>query len=210
MSGAGNHPIETDNVGRRAAEFDHRATTRMDQESRGDFDTESMRELARLWVQSQPVISAYLTANVIDMHHAEDLVQEVAQVVAEKFAEYDPRRSFTSWSLGIARNRLLKYYRLRARDRLVLSEAALSKLGEALERIEHESEERRAALRACLEKVQGRRRQVLEMRYGENAKVGAIAEHFGMSADGVSVMLHRIRSLLFECIQRQLARTEAR
>ena len=210
MSFAGNHPIETDNVGRRASEFDHRATRHMDQESRGDFDTESMRELARLWVQSQPVISAYLTANVIDMHHAEDLVQEVAQVVAEKFAEYDPRRSFTSWSLGIARNRLLKYYRLRARDRLVLSEAALSKLGEALERIEHESEDRRAALRACLEKVQGRRRQVLEMRYGENAKVGAIAEHFGMSADGVSVMLHRIRSLLFECIQRQLARTEAR
>jgi DNA-directed RNA polymerase specialized sigma24 family protein len=48
------------------------------------------------------------------------------------------------------------------------------------------------------------------MRYGENAKVGAIADHFGMSADGVSVMLHRIRSLLFECIQRQLARREAR
>jgi RNA polymerase sigma-70 factor (ECF subfamily) len=181
----------------------------MDQHSRGDFDTESMRELARLWVQSQPVISAYLTANVIDLHHAEDLVQEVAQVVAEKFAEYDRRRSFTSWSLGIARNRLLKYYRLRARDRLVLSEAALNKLSDALERIEHETQDRRAALRVCLEKVQGRRRQVLEMRYGENAKVSAIAEHFGMSADGVSVMLHRVRALLFECIERQLARSEA-
>jgi RNA polymerase sigma-70 factor (ECF subfamily) len=195
---------------RRASELDHQATTRMDQEPRGDFDTESMRDLARLWVQSQPVISAYLTANVIDLHHAEDLVQEVAQVVAEKFAEYDRSRSFTSWSLGIARYRLLKYYRLRARDRLVLSEAALNKLSEALERIEHETEDRRAALRVCLEKVQGRRRQVLEMRYGENAKVGAIAEHFGMSADGVSVMLHRIRALLFECIERQLARSEAR
>jgi RNA polymerase sigma-70 factor (ECF subfamily) len=195
---------------RRASELDHQATTRMDQEPRGDFDTESMRDLARLWVQSQPVISAYLTANVIDLHHAEDLVQEVAQVVAEKFAEYDRSRSFTSWSLGIARNRLLKYYRLRARDRLVLSEAALNKLSEALERIEHETEDRRAALRVCLEKVQGRRRQVLEMRYGENAKVGVIAEHFGMSADGVSVMLHRIRALLFECIERQLARSEAR
>jgi DNA-directed RNA polymerase specialized sigma24 family protein len=48
------------------------------------------------------------------------------------------------------------------------------------------------------------------MRYGENAKVSDIAEHFGMSADGVSVMLHRIRALLFECIERQLARSEAR
>jgi RNA polymerase sigma-70 factor (ECF subfamily) len=202
--------MEAERLHGRASELDQQAAAHMEQESRGDFDTESMRDLARLWVQSQPVISAYLTANVIDLHHAEDLVQEVAQVVAEKFAEYDRSRSFTSWSLGIARNRLLKYYRLRARDRLVLSEAALNKLSEALERIEHETEDRRAALRVCLEKVQGRRRQVLEMRYGENAKVGAIAEHFGMSADGVSVMLHRIRALLFECIERQLARSEAR
>jgi RNA polymerase sigma-70 factor (ECF subfamily) len=182
---------------------------RMDRDARGDFDTESMRELARHWVQSQPVISAYLTANVVDMHHAEDLVQEVAQVVAEKFAEYDRRRSFTSWSLGIARNRLLKYYRTRARDRLVLSEAALNKLGEALERVEHEAEDRRAALRACLEKVLGRRRRVLEMRYGENAKVGEIAAQFGMSCDGVSVMLHRVRTMLMGCIERHLARSEA-
>ena len=48
-----------------------------------------MRDLARLWVQSQPAISAYIAASVYDIHHAEDLVQEVAQVVAEKFADYD-------------------------------------------------------------------------------------------------------------------------
>ncbi len=70
-----------------------------------------VRELARLWVQSQSVISAYITANVLDVQHAEDLVQEVAQVVAEKFDTFDRSRSFISWSLGIARNRVLKYYR---------------------------------------------------------------------------------------------------
>ncbi len=74
----------------------------------------SVRELARLWVQSQSVISAYITANVLDVQHAEDLVQEVAQVVAEKFDTFDRSRSFISWALGIARNRVLKYYRSRA------------------------------------------------------------------------------------------------
>src|SRR5262245_2853494 len=164
-----------------------------------------MRDLARLWVQSQPAVSAYIAASVYDIHHAEDLVQEVAQVVAEKFADYDRELSFTSWALGIARHRLLKYYRSRARDRLVLSEAALSRLGESLERVEHEAEDRRAALRKCLERVTGRRREVLEMRYSANARVADIASHFGMSPDGVSVMLHRIRAVLFGCIQQQLA-----
>jgi RNA polymerase sigma-70 factor (ECF subfamily) len=168
-----------------------------------------MRDLARLWVQSQPAVSAYITASVYDIHHAEDLVQEVAQVVAEKFGEYDRKLSFTSWALGIARNRLLKYYRSRARDRLVLSEAALERLGESLERVEHEAEDRRAALKTCLERVTGRRREVLEMRYSANARVTDIARQFGMSPDGVSVMLHRIRSILHDCIQKQLARIEA-
>jgi RNA polymerase sigma-70 factor (ECF subfamily) len=180
----------------------------MEQDPRAEIDTASMRELAGLWVQSQPAIAAYLTANVVDAHHAEDLVQDVAQVVAEKFAEYDRERSFTSWALGIARNRLLKYYRSRARDRLVLSEMALSKLGEALERVEQEAEDRRIALRTCLDRVAGRRRKVLELRYGENAKVTEIAEKLGMSPDGVSVMLHRIRTILYECVQKQLAKIE--
>jgi RNA polymerase sigma-70 factor (ECF subfamily) len=168
-----------------------------------------MRDLARLWVQSQPAVSAYISASVYDIHHAEDLVQEVAQVVAEKFADYDHSLSFTSWALGIARHRLLKYYRSRARDRLVLSEAALNRLGESLERVEHEAEDRRAALRKCLERITGRRREVLEMRYSANARVADIAGHFGMSPDGVSVMLHRIRAVLFGCIQQQLANRES-
>jgi DNA-directed RNA polymerase specialized sigma24 family protein len=46
------------------------------------------------------------------------------------------------------------------------------------------------------------------MRYGENVKVGEIAQQLGMSSDGVSVMLHRIRSVLFGCIQKQLAKSE--
>lgn len=169
----------------------------------------AMRELAGLWVQSQSVISAYITANVFDLHHAEDLVQEVAQVVAENFANYDRSQSFVAWALGIARNRLLKYYRTRARDRMVLSETALVRLGEALEHAAGESEDRREALRKCLEQITGRRREVLEMRYRENAKVIEIGDKFGMSASAVSVMLHRIRDALHECIERHVTRTGA-
>jgi RNA polymerase sigma-70 factor, ECF subfamily len=165
----------------------------------------SMRDLARLWVQSHAAISAYITANVVDMHHAEDLVQEVAQVVAEKFSEFDRERSFVSWALGIARNRLLKYYRTRSRDRLVLSETALVRLADSMERVEHEAEDRREALRKCLERIRGRRRVVLELRYSENASIGTIAGRCGMSPSGVSVMLHRVRSALYGCVQRQLA-----
>jgi RNA polymerase sigma-70 factor, ECF subfamily len=178
-------------------------------EEAGSPQNSAVRELARLWVQSQSVISAYITANVLDVQHAEDLVQEVAQVVAEKFDTFDRSRSFISWALGIARNRVLKYYRTRARDRLVLSETALTKLEEAMATVESEVEDRRVALKICLERIQGRRREVLEMRYTQNAKAVDIAHRFSMSTDGVFVMLHRIRTALYACIHRQLAKEGA-
>lgn len=169
-----------------------------------NVSVERMRDLAMYWVNSQSVISAYISANVVDSHHVEDILQEVAQVCAEKFSEYDRERSFISWALGIARNRILKYYRTRSRDRIVLSEAVLERLESALEKIEPEAEDRRDALRACLQKVTGRRRTVLDLRYRENIRVNEIAERFGMSSSAVSVMLHRIRTDLLQCVRRHL------
>jgi RNA polymerase sigma-70 factor (ECF subfamily) len=168
-----------------------------------------MRELAGYWVQSQSAVSAYITANVVDLHHVEDLVQEVAQVCAEKFSTFDRDRSFMSWSLGIARHRLLKYYRTRSRDRLVLSEPALERLEAGLVRVEQEGEERRAAVRRCLQQIEGRRRQVLEMRYGTGIKVSDIATQLEMSPSGVSVMLHKVRAALFTCVRKELERQKA-
>jgi RNA polymerase sigma-70 factor (ECF subfamily) len=179
----------------------------MDRDPNYGHDTASMRELARLWVQSQTAVSAYVTANVFDMHHADDLIQEVAQVAAEKFSTYDRERSFTSWVLGIARHRLLKYYRTRSRDRLILSEAALDRLASSMHRVEHEAEDRREALRVCLQRIEGRRRAVLDMRYSESAGISDIAKRFDMSASGVSVMLFRIRAALMNCIRQQLAKS---
>jgi RNA polymerase sigma-70 factor (ECF subfamily) len=170
----------------------------------GSADVAAMRELAGLWVQSQAVISAYITANVIDAHHVEDLVQEVAQVCAERFASFERDRSFVAWALGIARHRLLKYYRTRHRDRLVLSEPALQRLEAALERVHPEVEERREALKVCLGRIEGRRREVLDMRYRQNVRVADVAARFNMSASAVSVMLHRVRAALFACVQQQL------
>jgi RNA polymerase sigma-70 factor, ECF subfamily len=175
-----------------------------DRDPRRDAQVSRMRDLAIYWVNSQPVVSAYISANVVDTHHVEDILQEVAQVCAEKFDEYDSERSFISWAMGIARNRILKYYRTRSRDRMVLSEAVLERLEGALEKMEPEAEDRRDALRFCIQRVAGRRRTVLDLRYRDNIRVNEIAEHFDMSPSAVSVMLHRIRTELLECVRRRL------
>lgn len=165
--------------------------------------------MARLWMQSQGAIAAYVTANTRDFHHSEDVIQEVGRVVAEKFGEYDPNRSFTAWSLGIARVCLLSYYRDSGRDRMVLSEDALRSVEVAVERVAQAGEQRRVALRSCLETLRDPQRELLTLRYEDGLAVGEIAERQKTTASTISVTLHRLRRRLLECIERRLASAEA-
>ncbi len=165
--------------------------------------------MAKLWMQSQGAIAAYVTANTRDFHHAEDVIQDVGKVVAEKFREYDHNRSFTAWSLGIARTSLLSYYRDSGRDRLVLSEDALRSVEAAVETVSASGEDRRVALRGCLEMLRDRQRELLTLRYEEGLGVIEIAAHNQTTASTISVTLHRLRRKLLDCIERRLSHSEA-
>lgn len=164
-----------------------------------------MRDMASHWVKSQAIVSAFITSNVIDIHHAEDLIQETAKAVAEKFSGYDNSRPFTPWVMAIARNQILKYYRKQSRDRHVLSEAALDSIASAFERNEEDSEDRRRALRECLSRIKGKSREALQMRYGEGKGLKDIGNIFGVTPSTVSVMLFRVRETLEKCINSYLA-----
>lgn len=164
------------------------------------------QSLAMLWEQARPALFAYLTAAVYDFHRAEDLLQEVAVAVASQFHTYDSQRPFLAWSMGIARNRMLLYLREQARDRRHFSEAALVALENAAQQLPRDQAgDKRDALRHCLGKVAGRRRRVLELRYGGNLSIAEIAQQMSVTGNAVKILLHRVRTTLEECIRRRLA-----
>lgn len=165
----------------------------------------SMRNMAALWVKSQSIVSAYISSNVFDSHGAEDIIQETAKAVAEKFHTFDTSRPFTPWVLAIARNQLLNYYRGQSRNKFVLNEQALMSCCTAFERVESELEDRRNALKICIEQIVGKSASVLHMRYEEEMPIKDIATNLGIASSTVSVMLFRVRSTLERCIRKQLA-----
>lgn len=165
-----------------------------------------MQEMARLWVTAQPAVSTYIRASVKDEHHADDLLQEVASVAASKFGEFDRDRPFATWAIGIARYKILDYYRSTKRDRLVFDESALVVLAEGFDRYEPHRQERREALEDCLHTLDGRRRVVLELRYKSELAATEIAERIGTTSNAVKILLHRTRQSLAECVNRSLGR----
>lgn len=166
--------------------------------------SEPIEELAARWVQSQPMISAYISSAVGDFHDAEDLLQEVARVAASRFSEYDRSRPFSAWAMGIARNLILKHYRTRTHDRHVFNTETLQHVADAFERMDAQAGAIRRALRQCVEQIQGRARQAFELRYFRDLKPTDIAQSLGMTANYVFVTLHRVRKALANCIDKQL------
>jgi RNA polymerase sigma-70 factor (ECF subfamily) len=87
----------------------------------------------------------------------------------------------------------------------VFDEAAIRELTDVYAEMEPEITVMHTALEGCIDRVQGRPRKLLEMRYVRELTPSAIATMTGMNANAVSVMLHRARRMLRECIERQLA-----
>ena len=152
-------------------------------------------DLAVRWVTVQSKVMAYLLTVVRDYHHAEDLLQEVARVTAERFGDYDRSRPFSPWVLGIARKIVLAYCRSQGSNQLALPGDVVEDLAVAFERERRrEFDSRREALRTCVEKVTGRRREVLKMRYEKGLETSAIAEHLGINRNALFALLHRLRN----------------
>jgi RNA polymerase sigma-70 factor, ECF subfamily len=165
---------------------------------------ESHEQFTRLWTEAQPVVDAYLQAAVPDFHQAEDLLQEVAVVLLRKFPEYDSARSFIGWALGVARFEVLNARRDYARSRLFYEPEALERLSEVCEELAPELELRSRALRECMDKVEGRARELLRLRYEETLKPTSIAAQLGLAVVAVRVMLSRTRASLRQCIERKV------
>jgi len=164
-------------------------------------------QVARLWSQAQPVVAAMVSGAVVDFHDTEELVARVAEIVVRNFGEYDPSRPFVPWTLGIARYQILKHYERRTGERhIYFDEQTLQAIEAAHVETAPELPNRLAALHECMERVKGKSRQVLEMRYMHDIKPDVLAEAMGLSRNAVWLLLSRSRAALKSCIEKKLAR----
>ena len=158
----------------------------------------------RHWTKAQPVVSAYIGSMVPDFHQAEDLLQSVAVVLLRKFGEYDERRPFVGWAIGIAKNEILSSRRTHARSSLSFHPELLDAVAAAYEEMSPEVSRRARVLQECLDKVDGHAWRMLRMRYEKSMKPGEIAARLGVAAGNVRVTLSRLRSSLQDCVDRRL------
>ncbi len=171
-------------------------------------DSDTIRRMTIEWTRAQPSVSRFIRSFVRDRAQAEDLLQDVALVIVDRFETYQPERPFIGWALGIARRVVLSHLRAAYRDRRIEFSEAVERVADAFERLEPQAEAMKDSLAQCIGKVRGRGRKALRLRYTEGMELKRIANQLGMTAGNVGVLLHRIRVSLRKCVERRLRMEE--
>jgi len=55
------------------------------------LNTDQARQLAMHWARTEPIVRVYIASAIGQPHLIDDIVQQVATIVTEKFEDYDPQ-----------------------------------------------------------------------------------------------------------------------
>lgn len=161
---------------------------------------------AELLREGQSRLLGYIHSLVRDVNDADDLFQQTAVILWNKFGDYDQNRSFTAWACGIARLEVSNFIRSRSRKKLYLSDDLNLLLIEAYDEMpEREEDERKEALSNCVSKLRERDRELLIACYTGEEDIVKIADGMGRSSQSIHNSLKRIREALYECVHRTMA-----
>jgi RNA polymerase sigma-70 factor, ECF subfamily len=165
-----------------------------------DPSAEQQRFLS-LFLRSEKEIFRYVAALVPNMADADDIVQQTALSLWEKFDAYDPAQPFTPWACRFALNKARQWIERRQRWQALLAGGLAEEVERRREELRPELEFRLRHLENCLAKLPLEQRSLVEGYYYRRASVEELADHSGRTVAATYKALQRIRQSLQLCIE---------
>lgn len=165
------------------------------------------QHVCHLLLSHRYAILAYLRSFLHDYCAVEDVFQEISLIVIKRADQFSPGTSFRAWARTIARHKIREYLRLRRM--VVVEEEVLLGMEQAFEHMDtgRHLEERKNALRRCVESLSAKARRLLSWRYEDGWSPEVIATKTQKTRTAVNSLLQRIREKLRSCVERRLAAT---
>ncbi|HOM61894.1 MAG TPA: sigma-70 family RNA polymerase sigma factor [Anaerohalosphaeraceae bacterium] len=164
----------------------------------------------KLYNSLQLRLYSYLLVLVHNSSDAEDILQETAAVLWEKFDQYQEGTNFASWAFSVARYKALQFLRTNKNTRMIFDADFYEKVSQYAQQVTEDADERAAALQQCLEKIPENGRKLLFMRYGKNIPIKKISQLTGRSDNSLYQHFWKIIQVLRACIEKKLTSQDAR
>lgn len=157
-----------------------------------------------LFLAHESDVRAFIGSIVLDRHMRQDIFQDVAMILWQRFDEYDPARPFGAWARAIAAHKILQHRHQNKRFPVPFAPDTIPAILAAYERIEPQSVEQHVALDQCLRCLPDHLRTLLQLRYERDLRADEIASMTGKSVDAVYQTLCRLRTRLADCVKRRM------
>ena len=168
---------------------------------RSDDSNAPQQRFLSLFLRSEQEIFRYVAALVPNVTDAEDIVQQTALSLWEKFDAYDPKQPFTPWACRFALNKARQWIERRQCWQALLDHGLAEELAQRRQELQPEFERRLTHLEVCLGKLPSEQRSLVVAYYYERADIESLAGRTGRTAAAIYKMLQRIRQALQLCVE---------
>jgi RNA polymerase sigma-70 factor (ECF subfamily) len=172
-----------------------------------------IRDLTTAFLAERHALMAFIYGMVREPHAAEDIFQEVWLRLARAVEDGVDIENQPKWCRGVARNLILHHWRSNSREvvdselieLLDLTELAFSEASSSDDFLSA----RQQALNDCTEKLPGRSRQLLALKYQDVHSIAEMAAMLNYSGAAVTKALLRLRRALATCVEKKIRWKEA-
>jgi len=156
------------------------------------------------FVRGQDRVYGFIASLVPNRTDAEEIFQQTLLVLWRKWDQFEPGTNFVSWACTIAHYEVNNYLRQAHRRTATLSSDVVELLVKERQQITGELDDRRSALRECVDRLPQNQRTLIEQAYSGVSTIAELADQLGQTANALYLTLRRIRQALVDCINRRL------
>jgi RNA polymerase sigma-70 factor (ECF subfamily) len=159
-------------------------------------------EFLQLLMTNQMRIYAFILSLVRNYEDADDIMQNTANTMWQKYSECQPVKDFVAWGMQIAYYKILDYRKHQKSNSYIQFDSELfEKMVPLVHKVHAASDHRIDMLKRCLQLLSEREFKLIDLRYYQNTRPKHIAGLLGMSILNVYKSMSRVHGRLLECMQ---------
>ncbi len=159
-------------------------------------------DFIKLLTANQRRIQAFILTLVPNVNDADDLYQETASELWNKFDTFISGSDFVAWSVTIAKYKILTFYRKKKNSKMRFDSEVCEQLAALVSERSATLDDRIDALRGCVRKLPGNESEMLKLRYDEELTFRQISSRVGKTPPAIHRIISNIHSKLAICLRR--------
>jgi RNA polymerase sigma-70 factor (ECF subfamily) len=149
-------------------------------------------------------IYAFILTLVPNATDADDIMQDTAALMWEKYQKSAEITNFSAWGVQIAHYKVLEYRRRQYNKKVQFNNELFDTILGGSVAVSERFDERMEALKECMAKLDEKSFKLVLLRHQKGHTIKSIAESLSLSIHSAYKQVYRVHDVLLRCVRRTL------